>query len=412
MKNPLVSILIPVYNGKNFLKEAIESALAQTYKNIEIIVINDGSEDDGATEKIALSYGEKIRYIRKDNGGVASALNLGIENMFGEYFSWLSHDDLYYPEKVKVQIEHLKKTGDIKTIVYSNYEILDMKSQATTKLFFEKNYSLERVKNPIFSLTHGLVHGCSLLIHKSHFDRVGAFDVDLITTQDYDLWFRMFRGQKLEFIPDILVVSREHDARGSKTIECHSKEVCNLIMKFFEKLTDEEICLAYGTKYNFYYNMSMIYRNNGMDDAYKWVIEKYKNEKTPSDLFEKLLKFKEYIDSLSNGNAKRICIFGCGCLGTRMSYNLKNRHIPVECFVDNDKKKWGKFLDGKSCISPKELQKIKEDTLVIVAVASSIMIEEQLKHLEFPYVTTVYELEIGILETPPLRVNEDMQNKN
>ena len=83
--NPKVSIIIPVYNGSNYLKEAIDSALEQTYKNIEIIVVNDGSRDNGATEKIVKSYGDRIRYYKKDNGGVSTALNLGIEKMTGEY---------------------------------------------------------------------------------------------------------------------------------------------------------------------------------------------------------------------------------------------------------------------------------------------------------------------------------------
>ena len=91
---PLVSIVIPVYNGSNYLGQAINSALAQTYKNIEILVINDGSTDDGVTERIAKAYGSQIRYYVKENGGVATALNFGIQKMRGEYFSWLSHDDM------------------------------------------------------------------------------------------------------------------------------------------------------------------------------------------------------------------------------------------------------------------------------------------------------------------------------
>ena len=99
--NSLVSIVIPVYNGSNYLKEAIDSALAQTYSNIEVLVINDGSDDNNATHNIALSYGDKIKYYKKENGGVSSALNLGLTMMRGDYFSWLSHDDIYVEKKLR-----------------------------------------------------------------------------------------------------------------------------------------------------------------------------------------------------------------------------------------------------------------------------------------------------------------------
>ena len=124
--DPLVSIIVPVYNGANYMREAIDSALAQTYSNIEIIVVNDGSNDGGKTRDIALSYGNKIRYFEKENGGVSTALNLGIKNMGGAYFSWLSHDDVYLPEKVQVEIDAWRKAGDMSRVLYSNWFSLKM----------------------------------------------------------------------------------------------------------------------------------------------------------------------------------------------------------------------------------------------------------------------------------------------
>ena len=106
---PTVSVVIPVYNGSNYVGQAIESILAQTYQNREIIVVNDGSTDQGATRHVVLSYGNQVRYIEKENGGVSSALNCGIQAMQGEYFAWLSHDDLFCKEKLSNQMEFLHR---------------------------------------------------------------------------------------------------------------------------------------------------------------------------------------------------------------------------------------------------------------------------------------------------------------
>ena len=133
---PKITIAIPVYNGSNFMKVAIDSAIAQTYDNKEILVINDGSTDNGETEKIALSYGNKIRYIKKENGGVATALNLAIKEMKGEYLSWLSHDDMYKPFKLEKQVEVLNKLQDKNTIIFSNVELIDERGD----IFCTTNY--------------------------------------------------------------------------------------------------------------------------------------------------------------------------------------------------------------------------------------------------------------------------------
>ena len=104
----------------------------QTYKNIEVIVINDGSNDNNKTENIALSFNNKIKYFKKENGGVSSALNLGIRKMNGDYFSWLSHDDLYETDKIKKQIEYISKNPKLEVIGCNfKMEILN-----TTKIKF------------------------------------------------------------------------------------------------------------------------------------------------------------------------------------------------------------------------------------------------------------------------------------
>lgn len=220
--NPKVSIVIPVYNGSNYLKEAIDSALAQTYKNIEVIVINDGSNDRGATEKIAKSYGNKIRYFLKENGGVATALNLSIEKMKGDFFSWLSHDDLYAPTKIEDQVSLWQSLENKNTIVASNINVL-----------FEEGVSKKEKINAdtfayidIFLATSARVglNGCSLLIPRSAFTKTTGFRNDLPVTQDYDMWFRLKDSYDFILLEKHLVSSRRHQNQDSVRMHDRMRE--------------------------------------------------------------------------------------------------------------------------------------------------------------------------------------------
>lgn len=228
---PLVSIVIPVYNGSNYLQEAIESALAQTYPNIEIIVVNDGSVDDGATERIASAYGDRIRYFCKENGGSSSALNTGIKNMKGDWFSWLSHDDLYFPEKVERQITYLRALDvdpkDLSEhICFSDFVMIDAEGKQIVrrrpneaKMMAEKIQSIPHNGYLVAEPTVNIFHGCSCLIHRDAFSRIGGFDENLRLVNDLDLWYRLYTaGYKVHFIPEVLVKGRIHRAQVSKTI--------------------------------------------------------------------------------------------------------------------------------------------------------------------------------------------------
>ena len=231
MYTPKISIVIPAYNASNYLAEAIDSALVQTYKNFEIIVVNDGSKDDGATRKVAESYGRKIRYFEKENGGSSSALNCGIKNMEGEWFSWLSHDDLYYPEKLQRQIEYMNKLkekgANVKNcIFFSGSDLIDgngdyirKTSEKMMKKIAHKVNNVCGNEILIAEPTEYIFHGCSCLIHKSVFEEIGMFDEKLRLLNDVDFWFRIYSaGYKICYIPKALVKGRIHSKQVSKSI--------------------------------------------------------------------------------------------------------------------------------------------------------------------------------------------------
>ena len=267
MVDPKISIIIPVYNGSNYMREAIDSALAQTYGNFEVLVVNDGSNDGGATREIALSYGDKIRYFEKENGGVATALNLALAQMEGEYFSWLSHDDLYYPNKLTAEMNALLERGDLRAIVYSDYDVWDMDKGEKWPARWLDQYPRECLENSVFPLIYTLLHGCSLLIHKSHFQRAGIFNEALLTTQDYDLWFQMFRNQRLVFVPTPLICARLHSQQGTHTMpRAVREEGRRLYLKAAASLTEEEISRIFGHPFLFYNRLLEIFGNFGLDE--------------------------------------------------------------------------------------------------------------------------------------------------
>ncbi len=236
---PLVSIIIPVYNGSDYMREAIDSALAQTYKKIEVIVVNDGSMDDGKTDRIARSYGDKIRYFSKENGGVSTALNKGIIEAKGEYISWLSHDDVYIKDKIMRQVQYLNEhfnEGIDRWILYSNYSIIDENSR---KIGTMKNppTAPEQFYEALLSKPEFVMNGCTALIPRNAFECVGLFNEKLRTSQDYDMWLRL--NKKFDFIlmDEYLVLYRHHGKQGT-----------NVMSKRFRRESEE-----------FYYNALDLY---------------------------------------------------------------------------------------------------------------------------------------------------------
>lgn len=269
---PLVSIIIPVYNGANYMKEAIDSALNQTYENIEVLVINDGSKDDGETERIALSYGNKIRYLHKENGGVSSALNLGIREMKGEYFSWLSHDDVYFPEKVSLQIDALEEYENKNIVCCCKSILIDKDSNIITRAIkrkdLEQNTLIDSDKVLIHLLKTESFNGCALLIPKNIFtDNDLYFDESMRYSQDLLMWYRIFlKGYSLIYTDFVGVKNRIHDKQLTQTgkvlFKKDSLTIGDMLLdEIIEKSDKENKFIYYFLRNNAIYNNTGVVRN-------------------------------------------------------------------------------------------------------------------------------------------------------
>lgn len=224
---PKVSIVIPVYNGSRYLAQAIDSALAQSYSNCEILVVNDGSTDEGKSAAVARAYDGKVKYFEKPNGGVASALNFGISKATGRYLSWLSHDDLYPAYKVAVQIEALGEIPEEerdRTVVYGDWREVDSNGDYLGRGNIVGKHPDWKLNLPLYPIVNGLLHGCSLLIPLELLRSHNGFREELRTTQDVDCWSRILPSNRVLFVPRIMVHSRIHPEQTSRTDLSHARE--------------------------------------------------------------------------------------------------------------------------------------------------------------------------------------------
>jgi glycosyltransferase involved in cell wall biosynthesis len=229
--NPLVSVIIPVYNGTNYLREAIDSVLTQTYKNYEIIVVDDGSTD--GTWDIIQSYGTRVYGIHKENGGVASALNCGIREARGDYIAWLSHDDLFLPEKLEKQVRFLQKFKQFKAC-YTDYYITGPDGKILSEVLTPWYPQIDAIR-VLFGDMY--ISGSTILIERKCFDEIGVFSEALRYTQDAEMWLRLIRQFGIGRLPEILMKQRSHPGQGSVGLKpAQREEIISLYQHLFYDL--------------------------------------------------------------------------------------------------------------------------------------------------------------------------------
>jgi glycosyltransferase involved in cell wall biosynthesis len=198
---PLVSVIIPTYNRGWILGEAIESALAQDFRDFELIVVDDGSKDN--TLEILATYGRKITVLRQTNKGVSAARNRGIAAAAGQLIAFLDSDDIWLPEKLSRQVEYFSLNPN--ALISQTQEIWVRNGIRVNPGKRHRKYAgmiFER------SLELCLVSPSAVMIKRTLFDAVGLFDENLPACEDYDLWLRIGCRYPVHLIDTSLIVKR------------------------------------------------------------------------------------------------------------------------------------------------------------------------------------------------------------
>jgi len=233
-----ISVVIPVYNRPDFVKEAIQSVLNQTYQNIELIVVNDGSTDD--TIQVLNQFGNKIKVINQQNKGVSAARNSGIENSSGTWIAFLDSDDIWLPEKLANQIKFFTNNPD--SLICQTEEVWIKNG---SRLYPKKKH--KKKSGMIFEhcLPLCIVSPSAVMIHKNLFDKIGTFDESLPACEDYDLWLRVSCKYPIFLLDEPLIIKRGgHSDQLSQMIRLDRYRIKSIIKILKSKVLTESQMLA------------------------------------------------------------------------------------------------------------------------------------------------------------------------
>ncbi len=200
---PRVSVIIPSYNCASYLGRAIDSARAQTYKDCEILIVDDGSTDN--TKDVAMQYGRKVTYLYQQNRGVSAARNHAISKSSGELLAYLDADDMWYPEKLERQVAFLDAHQDCgmvhseMSVINEQDEILHVRFYEETKRSVPQGHCIQQL------LMRCHIQPLTVVERRRSFDRVGGFDERLLVAEDYLHWIMIAaEGQAVGYLAEPL----------------------------------------------------------------------------------------------------------------------------------------------------------------------------------------------------------------
>lgn len=210
-----VSVIIPAFNAGKFLAETVQSVLAQTYTDFEIVISDDGSTDN--TAAIAQSFSDqRIQYRYQKNSGVSSARNHGAEIAKGKYLAFLDADDLFHPDNLSKKVAAFQNDPNL-ALVFADCDVIDGTGKTTGEKLIGKDDKL--LENLLLWNGTVIPGPSSILITRESFEKSGGFDPEFSTAADQNFFFRIAHKNKCARIPEILTSYRKHDTNMHADIE-------------------------------------------------------------------------------------------------------------------------------------------------------------------------------------------------
>lgn len=336
---PKVSIVLPCYNGEEYLRESIDSVMKQTYQDWELIVVDDCSED--RTLAIAREYEKsdsRIKVIHNEvNLKLPCSLNVGFSNATGDYLSWTSDDNIYYPDAIQKMVEALEQNKK-RYCVRADMDIINATGEVVDRFPEFDNVKMIRLN----------CFGACFLYRRCVLEEIGGYDTDSFGVEDYDYWLRiMARFGDFLSINEPLYQYRRH---GGSLSETKKKMVRQQLTKMrlrnlesiIEKLKDKpnQLCGIY--------------------------LEMRRELVLPEDVVKKFESVMPEIEGIKKYKGGKAIVFGAGVWGERIVRCLKEN---VFLFADNDKSKIGKTKDKKEIVSYDEMLWRQKDAQIVIAVS-------------------------------------------
>ncbi len=232
---PSVSVLMPTFNRAKFLPEAIDSVLSQTYADLELLIVDDGSEDNTTSVLEPFLRDERVRYFYQDNQGQSYARNVGLKHAMGDFVAFLDSDDIWKPEKLEKQLAVVRAHPDA-DIVHGDEEIIDEQS-AVTSLLNMARYSGRITR---YLLADNSVSITTALVKRRCFDEMGGFDTSVGVADDYELWLRFSARYRFHYEPGIVASYRVMDDQISsdkrRRLAANEMIIRNFLTKYGDQL--------------------------------------------------------------------------------------------------------------------------------------------------------------------------------